>query len=85
VNGSLKSAAGPAAGWARLSVEDSGEGMPEEVQARIFDPFFSTREHGTGLGLAVVQQIVTGCGGRVEVRSKPGEGSRFDVWLPRAE
>jgi signal transduction histidine kinase len=71
--------------WARLSVEDSGEGMPEEVQARIFDPFFSTREHGSGLGLAVVQQIVTGYGGRVEVCSKLGDGSRFDVWLPRVE
>jgi PAS domain S-box-containing protein len=84
-NGSLTVAEMPAAGWARLSVEDSGEGMSEEVQARIFDPFFSTREHGSGLGLAVVQQIVTGCGGRVEVRSKPGEGSRFEVWLPRVE
>jgi PAS domain S-box-containing protein len=84
-NGALTSPAGAATGWARLSVEDSGEGMPEEVQARIFDPFFSTREHGSGLGLAVVQQIVTGFGGHVEVRSKPGEGSRFEVWLPRVE
>jgi len=68
--------------WARLVVEDNGPGMTEQVQARIFDPFFSTKEHGTGLGLAVVQQIVEGCGGRVEVRSRPGAGARFEVWLP---
>jgi PAS domain S-box-containing protein len=85
VEGSANGVTTAAAGWARLSVEDNGQGMAKELQARIFDPFFSTREHGTGLGLAVVQQIVTSCGGRVEVRSTPGEGSRFDVWLPRVE
>ena len=56
--------------------------MTEEVRGRIFEPFFSTKEHGTGLGLAIVQQIVSGFGGQVEVRSEPGRGSRFDVWLP---
>jgi PAS domain S-box-containing protein len=68
--------------WAVLTVEDEGQGMTEEVQAQIFEPFFSTKEHGTGLGLAVVRQIVEGFGGRVEVRSEPGRGSRFTVWLP---
>jgi signal transduction histidine kinase len=71
------------AGWVHLSVEDNGEGIPEELQGRIFDAFFSTRERGTGLGLAMVRQIVEGFGGRVEVSSRPGEGARFDVWLPR--
>jgi PAS domain S-box-containing protein len=66
----------------RLSVEDTGRGMSGELLARIFDPFFSTKEHGTGLGLAVVKQIVEGSGGRVEVASAPGRGARFDVWLP---
>ncbi|HZY87914.1 MAG TPA: PAS domain S-box protein [Gemmataceae bacterium] len=65
-----------------LSVEDEGQGMTEQVQAQIFEPFFSTKEHGTGLGLAVVRQIVESFGGRVEVRSEPGRGSRFSVWLP---
>jgi signal transduction histidine kinase len=65
-----------------LAVEDEGQGMTEQVQAQIFEPFFSTKEHGTGLGLAVVRQIVESFGGRVEVRSEPGRGSRFSVWLP---
>jgi PAS domain S-box-containing protein len=72
-------------GWVRLSVGDTGSGMEEGVQAKIFDPFFSTKECGTGLGLAVVQQIVENFGGRIEVWSQPGRGTRFDVWLPRAE
>jgi PAS domain S-box-containing protein len=74
---------GGAAHWVRLSVQDNGEGIPGELQGRIFDAFFSTKERGTGLGLAMVRQIVEGFGGRVEVASRPGEGARFDVWLPR--
>jgi PAS domain S-box-containing protein len=69
--------------WVRLSVRDTGEGIPEDLHGRIFEPFFSTKERGTGLGLAMVRQIVEGFGGRVEVSSRPGEGARFDVWLPR--
>jgi signal transduction histidine kinase len=68
--------------WIRLSVADEGCGMSDEIKARIFDPFYSTKERGTGLGLAVVRQIVEGCGGRVEVHTESGRGSRFDVWLP---
>jgi signal transduction histidine kinase len=68
--------------WVRLSVQDTGAGVSEEVRERMFDPFFSTKERGCGLGLAVVQQIVAGYGGRVEVHSRPGAGARFDVWLP---
>ena len=68
--------------WARLSVADDGCGISDQDKARIFDPFFSTKERGTGLGLAVVRQIIEACGGHVEVESAPGRGSRFDVWLP---
>jgi PAS domain S-box-containing protein len=67
-----------------LSVYDSGVGMSEQVRARIFDPFFSTKDGGTGLGLAVVHQIVESYGGRIEVSSQPGKGARFDVWWPAA-
>jgi len=58
--------------------------MTDEVRRRIFEPFFSTRERGTGLGLAVVQQLVEHFGGHIDVQSKPGRGTRFDVWLPLA-
>jgi two-component system NtrC family sensor kinase len=67
---------------ARLSVADTGMGISEGLRARIFEPFFSTKEHGTGLGLAVVQQIVASFEGRVEVSAETGQGARFDVWLP---
>ncbi len=59
-----------------------GDGIAEEVKAHLFDPFFSTKERGTGLGLAVVQQIVESHGGRVEVTSEPGQGACFEVWWP---
>lgn len=71
--------------WVRVSVQDNGEGMSDIVKGRIFDPFFSTKEHGTGLGLAVVQQIVESHGGEVKVWSEPGAGSRFEIWLPCAQ
>jgi PAS domain S-box-containing protein len=68
----------------QMSVADSGKGMSEEVRGRIFEPFFSTREGGTGLGLAVVQQIVESYGGTITVDSRPGEGARFDIRWPMA-
>jgi PAS domain S-box-containing protein len=70
--------------WVRLAVRDEGHGMSESVRAKIFDVFFTTKEHGTGLGLAVVQQIVESYGGRVEVSSEAGKGATFEVWLPLA-
>ncbi|HMF20222.1 MAG TPA: ATP-binding protein, partial [Gemmataceae bacterium] len=68
--------------WVKLSVQDTGLGMAEEVRARVFEPFFSTKERGTGLGLAVVRQIVEGHGGKIEVKSRPQHGTCFEVWLP---
>jgi PAS domain S-box-containing protein len=68
--------------WVRLSVSDRGTGIAEGVKAHLFDPFFSTKDRGTGLGLAVVRQIVESHGGRIEVASETGQGARFDVWWP---
>lgn len=58
-----------------VAVTDTGVGIPEEHLSKIFEPFFSTKEKGTGLGLSVVYGIVEGVGGKLEVTSRPGEGT----------
>ncbi len=68
--------------WIVLDVIDTGAGMPEDVQARIFDPFFSTRPGGSGLGLPTTRKIIEAHGGTIEVDSLPGKGSRFSIRLP---
>lgn len=65
-----------------LEIADEGPGMDDETQRRIFDPFFSTKPTGAGLGLSVVHQIVNEHGGRIEVTSAPGQGACFRVVLP---
>ena len=66
----------------RLEVSDTGSGMTEAVKAKIFDPFFSTKFAGRGLGLAVVQGIVRDHGGAIDLTSSPDEGTTFEVLLP---
>ena len=70
-----------------LEVEDDGAGMDEATRARIFDPYFSTKDRGTnsGLGLASVRGIVASAGGEVSVRSAPGEGATFSCRVPIME
>lgn len=67
-----------------IAVEDTGPGMPESVRRQAFDPFFSTKENGTGLGLALVLRLVTSAGGDVELESKPGRGTTVRLLLPVA-
>ena len=68
----------------RLWVQDTGKGMSAEEREHMFDPFFTTRREGTGLGLAVVQQIVEQHRGRIEVESAPGQGTRIELLFPVA-
>lgn len=65
-----------------IAVTDSGPGMDRSVLEKLFEPFFTTRANGNGLGLATVREIVHEHGGAINVSSSPGEGSHFEVWLP---
>jgi signal transduction histidine kinase len=73
------------AGWVAVSVTDTGAGIPEEDLERIFEPLFTTKAEGIGLGLGIVAALVEGHGGTVEVESRVGEGSTFTVRLPLAK
>ncbi|USD65971.1 ATP-binding protein [Vibrio sp. SCSIO 43136] len=68
----------------KISVQDSGPGVPAELQQKILEPFFTTRSQGTGLGLAVVQMVARAHKGRLELISEPGDGACFTVCLPLA-
>jgi signal transduction histidine kinase len=70
-----------------FSIADTGAGMDEATLARAFEPFFTTKEigSGSGLGLSMVQGFAAQSGGTVRIRSKPGEGTTVELWLPRAE
>jgi two-component system sensor histidine kinase FlrB len=73
-----------ARGMVQVSVSDNGAGMDSAVQARLFEPFFTTRSEGTGLGLAIVRNVTQSHGGEIRVESAPGRGSVFSVSLPVA-
>jgi PAS domain S-box-containing protein len=72
----------PDGDYVRISVADTGTGIRPEHLEHIFDPYFTTRQHGHGLGLATVYSIVRKHGGHIEVDSELGRGSVFHVWLP---
>jgi signal transduction histidine kinase len=65
-----------------IAVSDSGPGVPPELRERIFHPFFTTREQGSGVGLALAQKLVSAHGGSLELESEPGRGATFRVRLP---
>jgi two-component system NtrC family sensor kinase len=69
-------------GGAKVVIADTGMGMDSHTVERIFEPFYSTKEDGTGLGLAVSYGIIQGHGGEIRADSKPNKGTRFTVWLP---
>ena len=77
----------PPGSYVRLTVQDTGHGMTREVQDRIFDPYFTTKEQGdgTGMGLSVVQGIVSALRGAILFESIPDKGTTFDVFLPAME
>ena len=70
----------------RLSVRDTGAGIPPDVLPQIFDPFFTTKSvgQGTGLGLSLARQAVAAHAGHIEVDSAPGRGTTMVLWLPAA-
>ncbi len=68
--------------WIHLSIQDSGMGISGEDIDKLFDPFFSTKEGGIGLGLSITHRIIDQHHGKIEVESSPGNGTLFTVWLP---
>ena len=82
--GMLHISTGVRAEGARLTVSDTGLGLTAEAKARMFEPYFTTKEHGTGLGLSGVAATVSRLGGAVFVDSEPGHGTRVTVVIPLA-
>ena len=73
----------PGPSFVEVSVRDDGPGIAPDKLGEIFKPFFTTKNQGTGLGLPISRKIVEAHGGLLQVRSTPGEGATFYVWLPR--
>ena len=67
-----------------LAIEDTGSGIPSDVLPKVFEPLFSTKSFGTGLGLPMVKQIVEQHGGTIAISSEPGKGTRVTVRLQTA-
>jgi signal transduction histidine kinase len=66
----------------RLTVADQGSGIEPDSMAKIFEPYFTTKPNGSGLGLSIARRIAEAHGGKITVESAPGQGSRFHVFLP---
>ena len=81
--GAIVVSSGADDGQVWFAVQDTGKGMPQDVQEKIFHPFYTTKEKGTGLGLAVINKIVTDHHGAITVSSVAGSGSTFTVRLPK--
>jgi signal transduction histidine kinase len=69
-------------GRVAVAVDDSGPCVAPEERERIFRPFWSRDDSGTGLGLAIAHELAVALGGRIELATRPGQGSRFELVLP---
>ena len=76
----VRTLAGPSVVVAEI--QDTGVGIPNDIRARLFEPFFTNKPNGTGLGLSISAHIVTQHGGQIEVESVAGQGSTFRIALP---
>jgi signal transduction histidine kinase len=83
--GSVRISLGLQGDGVSLSVRDTGPGIPDSEREKIFELFYTTKQHGTGIGLPLAQQIVAAHGGEMRCTSAPGAGTRFDIWLPVAK
>jgi signal transduction histidine kinase len=80
--GSIRLEADTKGDWVVLTVRDTGRGIAREILERIFEPYFTTKDKGTGLGLPLARQIVEAHGGRMEVQSREAEGTAVSLWVP---
>ncbi len=69
----------------KIEVEDNGSGIDDETVEHIFEPKFTTKSGGTGLGLAIVKRIIESHGGKIEVESQTGKGTKFSIFIPKKE
>jgi len=82
--GTLSVVVGAEEEFGAVEFRDTGDGIPNEHLSRIFEPFYTTKGRGTGLGLTIAEGLVTDLGGKIEVRSHPREGTTFRILLPRS-
>jgi two-component system sensor histidine kinase FlrB len=83
INGTIKVALKEEGKCAVIVISDNGIGMSEELQKNIFNPFFTTKDKGVGLGLYIVYNIIKAHGGYIEVESVEGSGSSFSIYIPK--
>ena len=79
----VRSGRGSGSGW--FSVSDDGPGIPQSIRADLFKPFRTTKQQGTGLGMAIADRIVKAHGGRINVATRLAHGTTFTVELPHLE
>jgi PAS domain S-box-containing protein len=74
----------PTRQYVRVTISDQGEGIPADIIDKVFDPYFSTKQQGSGLGLSIVHSIINKHDGQIQVASTPGKGATFTIYLPAA-